>query len=235
MALLSCAVAPDPPRRVAEGSEQTAPKSTAIAARIAVWLTNVALCTGQQITAGAQMGCSPRTVQDRLSCRYLGVEPQRRLGRRRCVEIRQHPGAPARADRGPRRLAACENSRISAVASATELPAEKRSPVIRSSGDRRRRQHRVRAGAEVGHDHGLAPSPRASRIARCSPSGWIAAFTTTVAAANAAGRSSVGPGHADDLGGVGREHQVPQLAGVAASCPGPRRRRRTGNPSGRFP
>ena len=146
--------------------------------------------------------------------RDLGVEPQRRLGRRRGVEIRQHPGAPARADRGPRRLAAARTAAPGRRPARTESPAEKRRPVMRSSATAGGASTTSGPAPRSDTTTGLAIAS-ASRIARCRPSGWIAAFTTTVAAANAAGRSSVGPAMRMTSVGAGRQHQVPQFAGVA--------------------
>ena len=75
-----------------------------------------------------------------------------------------------------------ENKRMRAAASAASSPAGTRSPVMRSS---------VTAGGASTTSGPAARSETttgraiacASRIARCSPSGWTAAETTTVAAA----------------------------------------------------
>ena len=117
-----------------------------------------------------------------LPLRHVGIETQRRGDRGRGVEIGDHPGAPAGADG------------VAGLLGQREHPHQRRRQRNRIAGGEAQARSCGPPGTAGGARTTSGPPPRsetttgrpiacASRIVRGRPSGWIAAETTTVAAA----------------------------------------------------
>ena len=94
-----------------------------------------------------QHGCNRSSGPGRDIRHRAPASRARRWRRRNASATQARPRAPIAA----RAASLNENKRMSAAASAASSSAGTRSPVMRSSGYRRRRQHHLRAGREIGH------------------------------------------------------------------------------------